>query len=219
MFHHTPSFPIQVQHIHDDHSMTYSSADSEEDVFSLDGDKMLEEHNHDADSRGGESASMNIPSPSSFVELEQSIHELEKWYAQCIKSSPQKGTNHGKRIKEEGETMIDAKVLLNHGDQPGLACARAPLDLGEVEFLAKQKEMLFKRQCFYQGETRSQYYSAVSVSQHEEGNATKDKVTLKNISLTATSSSTRASNKSDRQMYVHDTQQRYRVSDDFDLEG
>ena len=48
MFNDTPSFPIQIQHIHDDHSLTYSSADSEEDVFSLDGAKMLEEHNHDA---------------------------------------------------------------------------------------------------------------------------------------------------------------------------
>lgn len=209
MFNDIPIFPIQVQYKNDDHSLTYSSADS------LDGMMIDQDESEDHFI----SNDIGISSPSSFVELEQSIHEFEKWYAQCIKSSPQKGTNHGKRAKEDGETMIDAKVLLNHGDQPGLACARAPLDLGEVEFLAKQKEMLFKRQCFYQGETRSQYYSAVSVSQHEEGNATKDKVTLKNISLTATSSSTRASNKSDRQMYVHDTQQRCRVRDDFDLEG
>ncbi|GFH55824.1 predicted protein [Chaetoceros tenuissimus] len=224
-----PIFPIQIQHNNDDHSLTYSSADSsmsggeDASVFSLDGMIFDQEEEHFVGNPGSGTSS---PS-SSFVELEQRIHELEKYYAQYIKSSPQKES-----FEEDG-VMIDAKVLLNkrkeakkgdaihfnHGDQPRLACAKAPLDLGEVELLAKQKEMLFKRQCLHQGGARSQYYSVVSVLQREEGNATKDEVTLKNIFLPATSSGTRASNKSELQTYVHHTQQRYRVSNDFDLEG
>lgn len=115
-----PIFPIQIQYKNDDHSLTYSSADSSIDgdedtsIFtSLDG--MMIDHNESEDHFI--SNDIGISFPSSFVELEQSIHEFEKWYVQCIKSSPQKGTNHGKSIKQDGETMIDAKVLLKRKEK------------------------------------------------------------------------------------------------------
>ena len=140
-----PIFPIQIQHNNDDHSFTYSSADSsmsggeDASVFSLDG-MMFEQEESEEHFVGNPGSGTSSPS-SSFVELEQSIHELEKCYAQCIKSSPQKGTDHGKSRGEEGLMMIEAEMLLkrkevnqdnaiqvSNGDQHRLVFATAALD-------------------------------------------------------------------------------------------
>ena len=172
---------------------------------------------------------MAFPSPSSFVELEQSIHELEKCYAQCIKSSPQKGTevrDHGSKSQEDdGEIMKRTKeanhgnaIHVNHSDQPRLASARVPLDLGE-NVLVKQEEMIFKRQCLHQegeaNQNRSNItgYSVVPVSRYFEGNATITENSFKNISLPTTRRDTMTPNRSAQQSAM------YRVSNDLDLEG
>lgn len=221
----TPIFPIQIQHNNDDHSLTYSSADSsigvDEDasIFSLDGMTMLEgEEEHFVGTGSG------FPSPSSFVELEQSIHELEKCYAQCIKSSPQKGTgvSDGSKSQEDGEEMMKRKeanhgniiVHLNHDDQPRLACARVPSDLCE-KVLVKQEEMIFKRQRLHQEGGATQNRSSITgyyVARHSGGNATTAEKNIKNISLPATRSDTMTPNKSAQSKM-------YRVSNDLDLEG